>query len=89
MTPIDTDDWQELRPIIEDGHMRLDATDPERLVLELATGLEVEWSLTVMVDGMIDAIENPNMRDDAAHVARYFDAQAKRIRRALADMEAS
>jgi len=87
MTPIDVDDWQELRPIIEDAHMRLDATDPQRLVLELADGFEVEWSLSVMVDGMLDAIENPTGMDDASNVASYFEAQAKRIRRTLKDME--
>lgn len=82
-----TDEWEELRAIVEEGSLAFDSASPGLLVLKLAPGFFVEFRMGAMVDELIDHIETPDALSDAEAMAARFTSYAKQIRRAVANME--
>jgi len=89
MNPTTSDDWEELRAAIEDGTMRFSVGEPDVLVLKLADGFTIEYSLAEIVDDVIDTIETFGQMDGAREVGEHLERLGKRVKRTLQDMEAS
>jgi len=84
---VSTDDWEELRSIVEEGTLAFDAASPGLLVLKLAPGFFIEFRMGVMVDDLVDRVETPDQWSDALSMAARFESYAKQIRRAVTNME--
>jgi hypothetical protein len=80
-----------LKSLLEDGFMRSDRSDPDWLIIVLDAGgaleTEVSYSLSVMVEQMIDYAETEEDYDAIRELAATLLSMSKRMTRVLKDME--
>src|SRR5262245_52470120 len=80
-----------LTSLLEDAFIRVDRTDTDWLILVVDGGgaleMEVSYSLSVMVDTMVEYAETDEDRDAIRDLAATFAALAKSMTKTLKDME--
>jgi len=78
---LNADDIEELRGVIDDSALIFE--DADQLALFHGRDNLGRWSLSEMVDGMLDVMETDEEADDMLDMARHFTALSNRIRQAV------
>lgn len=82
---MNADDIEELRGVIDDSALIFEDADQIALFHDGAN--LGRWSLSEMVDGLLDVMESDEEADDMLDMSRHFSHLASRIRAAVTDHE--
>jgi hypothetical protein len=80
---MNADDIEELRSVIDDAALIFE--DADQIALFHGRDNLGRWSLSEMVEGMLDVMESDEEADDMLDMSRHFASLSRRIRQAVGD----
>lgn len=80
---MNADELEELRSVLDDAALIFE--DADQIALFHGRDNLGRWSLSEMVDGMLDVMETDEEADDMLDMSRHFASLAKRIRQIVGD----
>lgn len=80
---MNADELEELRSVLDDAALVFE--DADQVALFHGRDNLGRWSLSDMVDGMLDVMESDEEADDMLDMSRHFAYLSRRIRQAVGD----
>ena len=80
---MNADELEELRGVLDDSALVFE--DADQLAMFHGRDNLGRWSLSQMVDGMLDVMETDEEADDMLDMSRHFASLSKRIRQVVGD----
>ncbi len=80
---MNADELEELRSVLDDAALIFE--DADGIALMLGRDNVGRWSLSEMVNGLLDVMETDEEADDMLDMSRHFAYLSKRIRQTVGD----